>query len=157
MRKLILILSFIIITSLIVSCGNEIKTSEHVTFDTEQLALKLSTDVTFDDELIRLQEDAVSLVYNFGGSSTVVYAGSGATPEIIIIVECTDSGEADNAVAKIKTYIDDQIKLFADYNPSQLPKLETAVCSAYGRYAICAVSPDSTAVQSVIESSKISG
>lgn len=157
MRILILILSFIIITSVIVSCGSDIKTSEHVSFDTELLALKLSTNVPFDDELIRLQEDAVSLVYNFGGSSTVVYAGSGATPEIIIIVEYIDSSEADNAVAKIKTYINDQIKLFADYNPSQLPKLESAVCSAYGRYVICAVSPDSAAVQTVIESSKIIG
>lgn len=143
--------------SVIISCSSKTEKSDNVSFDIEQLALKLSTDVPFDDELIKLQDDAVSLVYNFGGSSTIVYAGSGATPEIVIIVECTDSSEADNAVAKIKTYIDDQITLFTDYNPSQLPKLETAVCGAYGRYAICAVSPDSAAVQTVIESSKTSG
>lgn len=157
MKKLIIILALIITMSVIVSCGSETEKSEHIFFDIEQLALKLSTDVPFDDELIRLQDDAVSLVYNFGGNSTVVYAGSGATPEIIIIVECTDSTEAESAAAKIKTYIDDQITLFTDYNPSQVPKLETAVCSAYGRYAICAVSDDSAAVQIVIESSKTSG
>lgn len=143
--------------SVIVSCGSETEKSDNVSFDLEQLALKISTDVPFDDELIRLQDDAAALVYKFGGNSTVVYAGSGATPEIIIVVECTDSSEADSAADKMKVYIDEQITLFADYNPSQLPKLESAVCGVYGRYAICAVSDDSTTVQSVIESSKTSG
>lgn len=157
MKKLFLISAFIIIMSVIISCSGETEISENISFDIEQLALKLSTDIPFDDELIRLQDDAAALIYNFGGKSTVVYTGSGATPEIIIIVECKDSIEADNAAVKIKTYIDDQITLFTDYNPSQLPKLESAVCSAYGRYAVCAVSPDSAAAQTVIESSKISG
>lgn len=157
MKKLIIISVFIIIISFIVSCSGETEKSDNVSFDIEQLALKLSMDVPFDDELIRLQDDAAALVYNFGGKSTVVYAGSGATPEIIIIVECTDSSEADIAAAKIKTYIDDQITLFTDYNPSQLPKLESAVCGTYGRYAICTVSSDSAAVQTVIEAGKISG
>jgi hypothetical protein len=151
MRKLIIILTAVIIAATLISCAEKTAEYVNVTFDIEQLALKLSLDVAFDDELIRLKDDAVSLAYDFGGESTVVYAGSGATPEIIIITKCDDAATADAAVLKIKDYINNQIKLFTDYDASQLPKLESAFCSAYGSYAVCVVSGDNTAAQTIIE------
>lgn len=151
MRKLTFVLTVIIITATLISCTEKTAKYVNVTFDTEKLALKLCLNVPFDDELMRLEDDAVSLTYNFGTDSTVVYAGSGATPEIIIIVKCADAGTADAAVIKIKDYIGNQIKLFTDYNASQLPKLESAFCRAYGYYAVCVVSSDSVAAQTIIE------
>lgn len=151
MRKLTFVLTVIIIAATIISCTEKTAKYVNVTFDTENLALKLSQNVPFDDELMRLKDDAVSLTYNFGGESTVVYAGSGATPEIIIIVKCAGADTADAAVIKIKDYISNQITLFTDYNSSQLPKLESAFCRAYGSYAICVVSSDSTVAQTIFE------
>lgn len=152
MRKIIFISLAVImlfIAAFTFSCGGKSEAADY-TFDIQRLALMLTADIPFDDELIRLEDDAVSLMYNFGGINTVVYAGSGATPEVIIITECGD-GEADEAVGKMKKYIADQITLFTDYNASQLPKLQTAVCEAFGRYAICVVGPDSAAARTVIE------
>lgn len=151
MNKLTLILTVIIIAATIISCSEKTAEYVNVTFDTEQLAVKLCSDVPFEDELMRLGDDVVGLKYNFGSDSAVVYAGSGATPEIIIIAKCADAEAAEAAVLKIKDYIDDQITLFTDYNSSQLPKLESAFCRAYGCYAICVVSGDSAAAQSTIE------
>lgn len=157
MKKCSFILILILIASAGISCTPEKGKYDGVSFDIEQLALNLAESVPFDDELQRIEDEAISLAYNFGGVRSVVYAGSGATPEIIIIVECSESREAETAAGKIRDYLDSQADLFADYNPSQLPKIEDALCGVYGRWAICTVSAGSSAAEAVIDSSAETG
>ncbi len=152
MKKSSLILILIIIATVGISCAPKKGKYDGVSFDIEQLASNLAESVPFDDELQRIEDEAVSLAYNFGGIRSVVYAGSGATPEIIIIVECSGSGEAETAAGKIRDYLGSQSALFADYNPSQLPKIEDALCGVYGRWVICTVSAGNSAAEAVIDS-----
>jgi hypothetical protein len=154
LKKTIFIFTILIIAAASASCAEN---KSDIAFDTVQLAEKLSKELMFDDELIRLSDDVVSFKYNFGGGSTIVYAGSGATPEIIIITECSEPDAAEKAAAEIKGYIKDQIDLFSDYNASQLPKLETAFCRTYGNYAICVIAKDSAAAQDIIENAAVYG
>ncbi|MDD4772617.1 MAG: DUF4358 domain-containing protein [Eubacteriales bacterium] len=152
MKKTTLIITVIMILCALLSCGGEAAENENVVIDIERLALELSAGLPFDDELIRLDDQAVALKYAFGGDSAVVYAGSGATPEIVIAVQCSDPEAAADAVFKIDAFIKEQIILFTDYNSSQLPKLKTAYLNRHGRYAVCAVSSDSSDARTITES-----
>lgn len=153
-KKHISVIILFIVLSTVLSCGGETAENENITIDIEQLAHKLSVDLPFEDELIRLDDEAVSLKYTFGGESAVVFAGSGATPEIIIAVQCSDPEAATDAVSRIDAYIKEQIILFTDYNSSQMPKLKAAYLGRHGRYAVCAVSSDSSDARAITESCK---
>ncbi len=135
------------------SCSSDNDDYEGAVFDIDKTALTFLTDLKFGDELVLIEDETVQLKYNFGGDKTVVYAGSGATPEIIIAVKCSTRDAALDVFAKIDGFIGEQKNIFDDYNTSERPKLDEAVYDVYGSYVFCVVSADTAqSVEAIIKS-----
>ena len=134
----ILLLAIAAVTS--ASCGSGNDDYEGAVFDIDKVAVKLLLDLQFGDELVALDREAADLKYNFGGTKSVIYAGSGATPEIVIAVQCPSRTSAEEVFKKIDAYITEQKKLFDDYNVNERPKLDKAFYDIFGNYVFCVVS-----------------
>ena len=142
-KTAVILLIAVLAAAWLSSCGSSNDDYEGVVFDIQKTAVKLIGDLSFGDELVPLDEEAVSIKYNFGGAKTVVYAGSGATPEIVIAVECLSRESAEDVYEKIDAFIQEQKKLFDGYNVNERPKLNEALYDIFGNYVFCVVSADS--------------
>lgn len=145
--------AFVFAAALLISFAscNQKNEFTDVEFDIESLASKLYEGCVFDDELVRLSDELTATRYNFGGVKAVAYAGSGATAEVIIIVEYADKETAANSIYLVKNYVKDQITFFEGYNANELPKLHSALCRTYGKYAVLCVSGDTVRAQEIVE------
>lgn len=111
----------------------------------------LLENAEFDDELVSIEETVIHTLYNFGKSEAiVVYAGSGATAEEIIIIECDTSDNAKAAYDNLKSYLQKKKITFKDYNPAEMYKLDDPILKQYGKYVVYCISIDNEKVQDII-------
>jgi len=150
-QKVLTIWIVIYVFLFICSCSPADKYAD-AELDTEVLVSAMQNGLFFDDELVRLDDELVAQKYNFGGNKTVILAGSGATAEEIIIVEYSDAPSAKNGLEKLNSHLSEQKNLFKNYNASEMPKLESALCRTYGRFVIYCVSSDTAAAENIIDS-----
>lgn len=75
---------------------------------------------------------------------------SRATPEMILVLKVKP--EADQAFIKqaVQDFHDDQIMAYRDYQPEQMPKLESAKVLENGPFIALIVSPDATKVNAAL-------
>lgn len=148
--KKIIIITIAVIMFLINSCGDKY---ENVVIDIRAVSDDILTKIIFDDQLVLLNEDNMKLTYNFGEYvDMVVYAGSGATAEEIIIVECTDSAAADKMYINLDIYYKNKKFYFKGYNPDETYKLDEPVFIRLGKYVIYCVSPNTDSVRKIVDS-----
>jgi len=120
--------------------------------DIEQLARDLYENGKFVDQLERLDDAAVPYAYNLGSPvKAVVYAGSAATPEEIIVAEYENEESASAGYDKIKTRLADQRKTFDNYNAEYRPLLDDPLFVKLGKYVIYCVSNDTNAAKAVFD------
>lgn len=122
-----------------------------VSFDIEALGQELIAKAPFDDELVRLNDLAARATWQIKDAAIIAYAGSGATSEEIVIVDAADAAAAKDALTLLTNYRNTRRELFAGYNVSQVPRLESAVLMTADHYAIYCVSADAAAAQQVID------
>lgn len=122
-----------------------------LSLDAGTAAETISSGLVFDDTLARISDERASQLYPFGAESLAAYAGSGATAEVVIVAQYSDPAAATAALTMYDSYLSDQKTLFTDYNASELPKLESAVCETKGCYVFCIVNSDATAAQNLID------
>lgn len=135
---------------LTISCGDKY---ENIVIDIHAVSNDILSEITFDDQLVLLNEDNMKLTYNFGEYvDMLVYSGSGATAEEIIIVECTDPTAADKMYTNIDIYYKNKKFYFKDYNPDETYKLNEPVFIRLGKYVIYCISPDTESVRKIIDS-----
>lgn len=126
---------------------------ENVVIDVEKVASEINANAEFDDTLVKLSDDVVRVKYPslIDSEKTVIYAGSGATAEEIIILELSDAKSANVCSEKLKTHNSEMRKTFTDYNSSELPKIDSAVNVVRGKYVIYCVSCDASKVGNIID------
>jgi len=123
----------------------------NLNFNINLLGNDLLENAEFDDELVELDETLIHTLYNFGKSEAiVVYSGSGATAEEIIIIENDTSDNAKAAYNQLKSYLQKKKINFKDYNPAEMYKLENPVLKQYGKYVVYCISKDNDKVQNII-------
>jgi hypothetical protein len=149
--KKILLLTTLAIIIFICSCGDKYETA---VIDINSLADKIISGITFDDQLMQISEENIKLIYNFGEYvNMIVYAGSGATAEEIILIECADSSTADKIYLNVDTYYKNKKFYFKDYNPDETYKLDKPIFARIGKYVIYCVSPNTAEVQKILDAS----
>lgn len=132
------------------ACGNE-SPYTNVQLDVEEVAREIRDNGKFVDTLERLDDEAVPYVYDLGSPvKAVVYAGSGATPEEIIVAEYADEQARAAAYEKINAHLNSQRKTFDDYNAEYRPLLNEPLFVQAGKYIIYCVSDDYNASQAVL-------
>ena len=141
-RILTLLVSFILLFAL-ASCGADEPAGAA---DLEALAETLLSDAAFTDDLARIDDDTVTMLYGIEDAvEQYVYIGSGATPEEIALFTFADEAAAEAGFALAQMRIADQKNAFSDYNAWEMPKLDEAVVKQYGTYVVLCVSGDGRA------------
>jgi len=141
-RILTLLVSFILLFAL-ASCGADEPAGAA---DLEALAETLLSDAAFTDDLARIDDDTVTMLYGIENAvEQYVYIGSGATPEEIALFAFADEAAAEAGFALAQMRIADQKNAFSDYNAWEMPKLDEAVVKQYGTYVVLCVSGDGRA------------
>jgi hypothetical protein len=119
--------------------------------DIEKVALDIHENGKFIDDLERLDDATVPYIYDLGNpDKIVVYAGSGATPEEIIVVEYPDPGARAAAYEKLDSHLKEQRKIFDDYNAEYRPLLDDPLIVQAGKYLIYCVSDDYDTSEAVL-------
>lgn len=119
--------------------------------DVEQVALEIRDSSKFVDDLERLDDATVPYIYDLGSpDKIVVYAGSGATPEEIIVAEFGDADARAAALEKLNAHLTEQRKTFDDYNTEYRPLLDKALLVQAGKYLIYCVSDDYDSSEAVL-------
>lgn len=119
--------------------------------DVEKVALDLRDNGKFVEELDRLDDATVPYVYDLGSpDKIVVYTGSGATPEEIIVAEYDDADARTAALQKLNDHLTSQRKTFDDYNAQYRPLLDSPLLVEVGKYLIYCVSDDYNASEAVL-------
>lgn len=119
-----------------------------VTLDVSDMADSLMEKLTFDDTLSSLEEDIAAALLHIEGlyNSMAAYGSTGATAEMLVILRCESSRDAEEAEARLQKYREEMAAVYAGYNMKESEKLTKSVLVCEGRYVFFCVSPDTEAV-----------
>ena len=151
MKKISILLTLIMIVLVAAGCSS----SQSVTLDVQQTADKLSQEVSFQDQLTSLDQDAALKLYDLTADdvqAVALYVGTGATAEEISVWQGKDANAAKNIQNAVNTRIENQKESFVDYNPEEMPKLENPIVVAKGNYVVLCLSGDNDNAKKIIDS-----
>lgn len=138
--------------AMLTGCGEKAKS-----INVEELASKLASDITYQDELAAVDLDTASMIFNFGDADitkAAIYEGSGATAEEIAVLECATAEDAKKVRDAFGTRISEQKESFKDYVPEELEKLDKAIAVANGCYAVLSVSNEPDKAYAILDEYK---
>lgn len=151
MKKVSILLTLLMIVLVAAGCSS----SKPVTLDVQQTADKLAQEVSFQDQLTSLGQDAALKLYDLTADdveAVALYVGTGATAEEISVWQGKDANAAKNIQNAVNTRIENQKESFVDYNPEEMPKLENPVVVAKGNYVVLCLSSDNDNAKQIIDS-----
>ncbi len=148
---------------LLAACGNnDAKTTDSpAPTDTAQTADVYDTAVAdkvlssgaFSEELEEIDLDTAALVYGVDGNALTdvkAYRSAGASAEEVAVLIFTDEAAAGDAKTAIDLYIQDREESYADYLPSEVPKLQNAKLDQKGNTLLLIVANDMSAAEAVL-------
>ena len=89
-------------------------------------------------------------------SASFSICASGAYPDEIAVMKCTDSSAAASVKSVLEKRLASQIELFSTYTPDEMYKLDTAKVYTVGNYAILTALSDNDRAKEIIDG-KLSG
>lgn len=137
MKKIVLISLILLLVS---GCGKET-----TSFNPNDLANELLTEVDFDDELTLFAGD-ISKIYDMPEvEDYLIYIGSGATAEEIAIITLKNSSDEEDVKASLEKRVEEQKQNFANYVPEEVSRLEKSIIKSNEKYVVLCVSSDNQA------------
>ena len=137
MKKIVLISLILLLVS---GCGKET-----TSFNPNDLANELLTEVDFDDELTLFAGD-ISKIYDMPEvEDYLIYIGSGATSEEIAIITLKNSSDEADVKAALEKRVEEQKQNFANYVPEEVSRLEKSIIKSNEKYVVLCVSNDNQA------------
>ena len=137
MKKIVLISLILLLVS---GCGKET-----TSFNPNDLANELLTEVDFDDELTLFAGD-ISKIYDMPEvEDYLIYIGSGATSEEIAIIPLKNSSDEEDVKAALEKRVEEQKQNFANYVPEEVSRLEKSIIKSNEKYVVLCVSNDNQA------------
>ena len=151
-KRISILLLCVVMIFALAACSSAPK---EVSLDVNQVAQKLLSDGTFEDQMQPLEKAAALKLYDLQESDVTaecVYVGTGATPEEISVWQASSADTVKTIEAAAKDRIEVQKKSFESYRPEQMPKLDSPVLVTSGNYVIFCISGDNTSAQSIVDS-----
>ena len=149
-KKIAAVILLVVMLFALGACGSSASRYEGIELDPEAMAAYMYENGSYEDELVRLNDELIALNYAMGGVKTVVYAGSGATAEEIIVIEAGTEKDVKGIDSAIGDYIQKRIQYFDGYNADELPKLDNPLRMSAGRYVIYCVSCDTDGLKTQV-------
>ena len=150
MKKFSILLTLLMVVLVAAGCSS----SQPAALDVQQTADKLAQEVSFQDQLTKLDQDAALKLYDLTADdveTASLYVGTGATAEEISVWQGKDADAAKKIQDAVNTRIENQKESFVDYNPEEMPKLENPVVVAKGNYVVLCLSGDNENAKKIID------
>lgn len=123
-------------------------------FEPSALAGDLLDSGAFSDKLAQTDSQIGFYLYELSpdlAKEALFYFSSGATAEELAVFKARSNQDAESIAAAVRTRIAAQSVSFADYNPGEVPKLDSAVLKVSGVYVVFCVANDYSAASAVID------
>jgi hypothetical protein len=136
------------------ACGGGSSSDTAKDIDLTALAADLLDSGAFTDLLNQTADNVPAKLYGYDEADVaqcIMYYGTGATAEEILLVQATSSEAAARLTTACQDRVSDQKTAFSSYVPEELPKLDSAVLETVGNYVIFVVSNDAAAVQTIVD------
>ncbi len=150
MKKFSILLTLLMVVLVAAGCSS----SQPAALDVQQTADKLAQEVSFQDQLTKMDQDAALKLYDLTADdveTASLYVGTGATAEEISVWQGKDADAAKKIQDAVNTRIENQKESFVDYNPEEMPKLENPVVVAKGNYVVLCLSGDNENAKKIID------
>lgn len=122
--------------------------------DLNTLKDNILENVTFDTEMVELEEEAARQQYGVDDSvSVTALTGSSAKVDEVALFEAKDETAAGEIVSLLKNHIEKQKNDYASYAPNEVPKLDNAVLLQNGKYVALCITSDYKTAESTIQAS----
>lgn len=144
MKKIILMITAVIICIAISACGEQ-------TIDIEQLSQQLISEGTFGEELFRISDDIAQKRYGIEDGEVEECISSTGTAAVVDEVTIFKAAKPEIVKEKAEKYIESQKSSYSSYRPDEVPKLNDSIVAMKGSYVIICVSEDSSAAQNIID------
>lgn len=142
------VLAAALICLALVGCGKAEKE-----LDMEALANELLEGGVFEETLYPAEESAVPLLLDFETECEgLVYVGTGATAEELVLFRGNDEDEAKQLKENLSEHLADRTEQYSGYLPEEAYKLESAILQQYGNYVILCIAADASAAEEIIGS-----
>lgn len=108
----------------------------------------------FADELSQVDSSYSEMLMNITKEeyvSAMIYMGSGATAERLILFEAADNTAAAALEEKCASHVKEQTEAYAGYLPAEVDKLEHAILKTSGKYVILCVAEDYSKAEEMIQ------
>lgn len=136
--------------ALVTACGDQGDSSAKV--DTDALMNSLVSDITYTEELKKLDADDISNYISVPeGVEAVMYMSSGSTAEEAAVFTAPDADTAKTVKENVEFFLDDQKASFKDYIPEEAQRIKDAVLVCEGNYVVLCVSDNSEQAKQIIE------
>ena len=149
LRKILFPASVILLAAFLTGCGGGKK---EVKVDVNALASELNGCVT-SDTLTQTAAEMIPTIYYLSADEAVsacAYMSAGSTACEVAVIESKDEDSAKKITEQFKQRVSSQSELYASYNPGEVEKLDQAVISSAGKYAVLAVTDDAKKAKEII-------
>lgn len=124
--------------------------------DAEQLSSRLRSEITFKDDLLRVETDLLNRFYpvldtDLIENAYVYKSASGATAEEIAVFETKTTADVAAVKTAVERRVDDLLFNFEDYVPAEVQKIENAVIVTGGNIVVLVVADDHSAAQAILD------
>lgn len=151
MKKIAVLLVAVMLTCMMTACGGEEKVHD---FAVEDLAKALRENIEYEDELTQSRDAVFYMIYGVDESlvkSQCSYFSTNATTEEISVVECVDKDAAETVKKAFEERVESQKKTFESYAPQEVDRLDGALITVMGNYAVLCVTSDVDRAMYVID------
>ena len=152
MKKLI---PFLLALCCLIFCACASKPKEKAAVPApEALADELLASGAFSEKLGAVDDVVARTMYVLTEDevpSIRLYSSSGAVSEEIAIFPCADETAAGKALTECSARLELQKRLYADYKPEEVPKLEKALVVQRGSTVVLCVAADAGKAKAVLD------
>ncbi len=118
------------------------------------LVEELLASGAFSEDLAEAEDDVGRFLYaleELNAPGLVFCFSSGAVAEEIAVLPCADEAGAQTAKAECGNRLDNLVKLYTQYKPEEVPKLEKAMILQRGNTVVFCVAADEKKARAVLD------
>jgi len=139
--KKIIVALCVVFCLLLAGCGSKDEVRPFETADVEKI---LGTGI-FSDELEAVDMELACELYGIKPEDVaecVAYLSTGATAEELVLFIMSEESDTEQVKEACGRRVEEQIFGFKSYKPSEVPKLENAICEVRGNTVLMLVAND---------------
>ena len=133
----------------------EKQSEQEAPFPVDTTTRALLDSGAFSEPLEELELDIALMMFWLDGDAaeyegSKVYYSTGATSEIVAVIQVADEGKVPEVEQALKAWVDSQIEAESDYRPTEVPKLMNATLVTRGNSVLLAVAADRERVEAFL-------